>query len=198
MTVAQNDVVEIAARAEFRGVEDVVNVYQFQLTSATPMADGVAMIQLGGHINAMYLNAVAYQTSDFLYRDLTYRNITTGLLMGVTPWPSVVSGTAGATNNPPGIAGVINMATTVARVILRKYIGGLTSTLIDADGTFSASVQAMLLVIGNYLIGGLSSGGDTWEYGHLSPKTLGFEVPASATATDIPGYQRRRKQGRGV
>lgn len=198
MAVNQFDIVEISARAEFGGVEDVVNVYQMQLTTVSPVADSVAITQLAAFIEGLYGPLISSQSTDYLYRDLTFRNLTTSTIMAITPWPSLIAGSGGAVNNPPGIAGVVNMATNVARVVLRKFIGGLVTAALDPDGTFTAVLQAALVTFGNTLINGTSSGGDVWAYGHLSPKTLQFEIPASAVATDVPGYQRRRKQGRGV
>jgi hypothetical protein len=153
---------------------------------------------LSNWIDTSYAGIALWQPTDFTYRDLTFRNVTTGLLMGITPWPVLLTGAGAPVNTPPGIAGVINMATNVARVILRKYIGGILTAALDPDGTFIAAFQAALVTFGNVIINGTSSGGDVWAYGHLSDKTGNFEIPNSATATDIPGYQRRRKQGRGV
>lgn len=198
MAVNQFQIVEIAARCEFTGVEDVTNVYQLQLTSPNPVADSVAILQLSNWIDGLYTGILASQSSDFIYRDLTFRNKTTATIMGITPWPTKTTGSAAIYNNPPGVAAVINMATTASKVILRKFLGGWVQAALDADGTFTTALTAALVTFGNTLINGTASGGDVWAYGHLSPKTGNFEIPVAATATDIPGYQRRRKQGRGV
>jgi hypothetical protein len=126
------------------------------------------------------------------------RNTTQSSVLGVFSWPTISVGVAAAVNMPPGVGGLINMATTIARVVLRKYIAGFVSTAYEADGTLVDSVVAVLLQFGADLLDGLIVGARSYIYGHLSPKTASFEVPVSATVTDIPAYQRRRKQGRGV
>ncbi len=198
MPTNQNDVIEVSARGEFNGIEDVVNVFQFQLTSVGDVTEAVTLTDLSVHLDNIFGNLGASQTDDFVYRDLTFRNITQDLVLGVIPWPTLTVGGSASGNLPPGVAGVINMATNVARVVLRKFIGGLGVGILDANGTFTGSLLTILGSFASDLLATLVVGGNDWEYGFFSPKTLAFEVPVGATITDIPGYQRRRKQGRGV
>lgn len=198
MTVAQFDVIEISARGEFAGVEDTVNVYQFQLQTAAPVADATAITQLAGHLDDIYDNIQPLQTTSYLYRDLSFRNITQDTVLGVVPWPTKVAGASVGKAMPPGVAGLINMATNIARVVLRKYLGGLTDAVLEIDGTFTSVLVAALVQFAADLLALFITGSETWAYGHLSPKTAAFEQPVAGVVTDIPAYQRRRKQGRGV
>lgn len=197
MAVNTNDILEIAARAEFEGVEDVLNVYQYQYTGAPTILDSDAVDDLSNEVDDLYGFIVGNQSADYIYRDITIRNITQLAVLGVIPWPVKVAGTAPVDNLPPGVAGLINMATGIARVVLRKYFGGFVVSTLDTDGRFVSGVVAQFILFGLRLISPVDVLGRTYQYGHFSPKTLQFEVPTSVTATDIPGYQRRRKQGRG-
>lgn len=199
MATNPNDIIEIAARAEFEGVEDVVNVYQFQYQGAAACTDYETILDLSNRLDSLYGGIISHQSNTLVYRDLSFRNLTQGTILGLTPWPTRTVGGAASSNLAPGVAAVINAVTQVSRVILRKYLGGFTVLGLDSNGSFTSGLTAAILTFGSNLIAPYVGGGTrNWQYGYFSPKTSGFEIPTSATVTDIPGYQRRRKQGRGV
>ena len=198
MAVNPQDILEITCRGEFNGVEDVVNVYQYRYTGASVAADADVISDFETEMESLYTPFVPDQMPTYEYRDITIRNLTQSVIMSVGAWPTLTDGTSAGKANPPGIAGLINMATTIVKVVLRKYLGGFAQSIVDDDGTFTTAFTAKLLVFGLQLILGFSVTVRGYDYGHLSPKTTNFEVPTSASVTDIPAYQRRRKQGRGV
>jgi len=198
MTVQVDDLLEVACRCEHEGVEDVVNVYQYQYKGTGAETDAIVLDDLADKLDGLYAGFPGIQSSTFIYRDITVRNLTQSTILGVVPWPILTAGGSSAPNLPPGVAGVINMATNVARVVLRKFLGGFVSSALDNDGTFTPALTGIMLAFGAALIPGFSVLTRVYAYGHLSAKTLNFEIPTSITATDVPGYQRRRKQGRGV
>jgi len=199
MSTNPNDVIEVAARAEFEGVEDTVNVYQFQYTGPAACTDFETILDLSNRLDGLYAPFASAQSTSYLYRDLTFRNITQSTLLGVTPWPARTAGSSASNNLPPGVAVVVNAGTSIARVILRKFIGGFTAAVLDPNGTFTSAITSLVVTFASTLISPYTGGGTrTWQYGYFSPKAAGFVIPTSATVTDIPGYQRRRKQGRGV
>jgi len=197
MAVNSGDIIEVSARGEFDGTEDVVNVYQFKLTSAGPITDTEAVSDLLDLLDDLYVLWVPKQTTNYIYRDVRFANQTQSTLMGTFPWGAVTAGTNVGESLPPGNAAVLNLGTAIPRVILRKFIGGITKALIDADGTWDASIVTAMLNMAAILLAQWTGSYGTWEYGFFSPKTLQWETPVAATATDIVGYQRRRKQGRG-
>ena len=81
--------------------------------------------------------------------------------------------------------------------MLRKFGLTFTEAQNETDGTLGAALltayaaMAALMLVPQVVTNG------TYQYGYLSPVTLGFVIPTAATITTIPGYQRRRKQGRG-
>jgi hypothetical protein len=80
---------------------------------------------------------------------------------------------------------------------MRKYFGVFTEADIDANGTWGTGLVAAMVVVAGFLLAPLVAANGAYEYGYLSPKTSNFEVPTGAVVTDIPAYQRRRRQGRG-
>lgn len=197
MTVNVGDVVEIAVRMEANGVEDIVNVYQFQNNTPAGFVDTIFMDHMADFFDDIYTPLLTGQADTFVYRDMTFRNVTQAVLMGVRTWPVITAGASATAQIPPGVAGLINFPTIIPRVILKKYIGGFVVSLIDGDGSFTTAVTALLLQMAADLLTGPVGVMIGVDYGYLSPKTLNFEVPTGGLGTDIPAYQRRRKQGRG-
>ena len=198
MTVNAGDVLEVAARCEANGVEDVINVFQWINTTGSSLTDAQAVADIRAHLDTIYGALVIGQVDTFIYRDINFRNVTQGIIMGTFPWPTLTAGLSATNQIPPGVALVINFATSVPRVILRKYLGGWPVSVIDNDGTFNAAIMVSAAAWALALTAGIVGPNGTWSYGYLSPKTSNFEIPVSYSVTDIPGYQRRRKQGRGV
>jgi len=188
----------IMAWCEANGVEDVINVFQWINTTGSSLTDAQAVADIRAHLDTIYGALVIGQVDTFIYRDINFRNVTQGIIMGTFPWPTLTAGLSATNQIPPGVALVINFATSVPRVILRKYLGGWPVSVIDNDGTFNAAIMVSAAAWALALTAGIVGPNGTWSYGYLSPKTSNFEIPVSYSVTDIPGYQRRRKQGRGV
>ena len=197
MTTNQNDVIEVSARCEFNGTEDVINVFEWQLTTPGPLTDAATVNDLEAITEDFYTLFLAFQSDSLLYRDLRFRNKTQDTVLGTYPWPTLIDGLVDGTDLPPGNCGVLNFNTTVARVTPRKFLGGLTTISLDTDGSLEATTVAQMALLIEYLLLIQDEAGGDWRYGVLSEKTSQFEFPVSGTATDISGYQRRRKQGRG-
>lgn len=197
MTMNQDDVVEVAARMEFNGTDDVVNVFQFQKVDAIPTVDADGVDDLINILEVFYTLINAVFTTLLLYRDLRVTNVTQSIVLGTFPWPNLVAGLDANDPTPPGVSALINWNTGVARVSPRKYLGVLAEDSVQAQAVWEPGVVAVLALMGANLIGTLSKPNSDWQYGFLSPKTLSFEPVISATVSNIPAYQRRRKQGRG-
>lgn len=197
MSTVQFDIIEAAARMEYDGVDDVINTYQFQLTSALTVSDAQTLIDLLVILEELYTLIVTSQTTFLSYRDIRFTNVTQDLLLGTVGWPTLTVGTGAVDAIPPGVASLANFNTNIPRVTLRKYFGGLDLDNLDQDGTFTAVFGLVMADIQAFLLEAQIQGNDVWRYGYLSPKTGTFVVPVGSSWTDIPAYQRRRKQGRG-
>lgn len=197
MTVATGDVLEVVAKMEFDDTEDVLNIYQFQNAGGVINSDNDAIDDILDILEDIYTPYLGAQGELYTYRAVKIRNITQGTLLGEFPWPSLTAGTNVSDALPPGVALVLNLGTVVARVVLRKYFGGFAEGSNEVDGTWGSALVAFGVATIALLTTEFAETNSTWLYGTLSPKTLGFETPVGGIVTNIPGYQRRRKQGRG-
>jgi hypothetical protein len=197
MTTEQFDVIEAGARLELNGTDDVINVFQFQKQNITPLSDAETVTQILDILEQIYTIFLAAQSLLLLYRDVRVTNKTQSILLGTVAWPNLVDGENVTDLVPPGAAALINFNTVVSRVSPRKYFGGFTIDSLDNNGTWDDPLLTDLVEVVALMLDSFEVGGHTWQYGYLSPKSLGFEIPVGGTLSDVPAYQRRRKQGRG-
>ena len=197
MAVNENDIIEVAARMEWGGAEDVMNIYQFRVGSIVDSDELAIIDDLIDIMEDVYTFLVPFQTNQMTYADIAFKNITQGQVYGTFAWDSLVSGTATQEALPPGVAALINFATFFGRVILKKYFGGLVEGDADLDSTWVTLFLTALANVAQYLLNDRVETAATYSYGYNSIKAGGFVLPVSGVVSEIPAYQRRRKQGRG-
>jgi len=197
MTVDAGDILEVVARQSFGGTEDVVNVFQFELQTPTSLTNTEAQDAMSEIMDDFYNNFASIVSDEVDAVSIRISNLSKAEVYGLFSWPTYAGGTATADPTPPGVCALINFSTGISRVTPRKYIGVLTEGNVEGDGTFSAGVVTNLTTAALQIIGTIAPTYGTWLYGHTSPKTASFQPVISGVVSDIPAYQRRRKQGRG-
>lgn len=198
MTVQSGNVMQMSARLEFDGTEDVMNVFQFRNDEVVGVDDQVMIDALITYLETLYTLINASLVTLMSYRDIRAANISSGEVFGTFPWPTLVNGLNAGAAMAPGVALLANFSTGVSRVTPRKYFGVFPTSTMAADGLFGAGVVAAVASVAAAMIGPLTASGISFTYGYRSPKTVDFEPVVAATVGDVPAYQRRRKQGRGV
>lgn len=197
MATNQFDIFEVTARAEFNAAEDVTNVFQFQYLDAPSITEAVTVTDILNIIEQVYAILDAAMSVLLLFQDIRIANLTQVTLLGVHPWPTL---TGGAEVNPPtapGVALLTNFSTVVPRVGMRKFWGVFTDGNSDPDGTFSAALQGAGASAAALMLLPMTGPVGNYQFGYLSPKTAAFEVPVGSVTSEVPAYQRRRRQGRG-
>ena len=197
MTTNQYDVFEVSARTEFNSVEDVVNVYQFQYQDVGSQADALTIVDILTIIESVYSIINAAMSILQVYRDVRIANKTQGTILGTFGFLTLTAGSNASPPVAPGVCFLVSWNTPVPRVGMRKYYGVMTEANTDADGTWSSGLVAVGTTIGALLASPLGGPTGNYLFGYLSPKTGIFELPTGVLVTDIPAYQRRRRQGRG-
>jgi hypothetical protein len=197
MVVSQDNVLELSARMEFNGTEDVVNVFQFIKTDAGSITDSEAVDDVLDVLEGLYTFIIALYSVLLVFRDVRVFNRTTQELLGVHLWPTLVAGLQAQNATAPGVCAVVNFSTIVPKVSLRKYFGVLTEASVGPAGAFGVGTTSAVALMGAFLLEEHIEAAANWQYGYFSPKTLSFVVPNGSSNDSIPGYQRRRKHGRG-
>lgn len=197
MAINELDVIEVSANLEFNGTEDLVNVYQYQVANILDPSEAAVVDDIIDILEVLYNFLLAGYTTYVTFRDLRFRNVTQGTVLGTYPWKTMSAGLVVGDSQAPGVGGVLNMTTPIPNVILRKYYGPFAAQSTEPDGTYTALKVATLLQVGSHLLVNHLGSAAEYRYGYLSPKIMGFIEPNAAVANDVPGYQRRRKQGRG-
>lgn len=198
MTIQQYDVLQASARMEMVQADDVVNVWQYQYQDVTPIADAQGISDVITILELFYTILVAAQSVLLVYRDIRFKNITQSQVLGTHPWITMTVGGGAADPTPFGCAGVINWTTLKPRIGMRKFMGVYTEANVTTGGVYSAALVASMVTAAGPTLAPQAVGGRNYQFGYQSPKTGLFEVPTSFLVTDIPGYQRRRKPGRGA
>lgn len=180
---------------KFNDTDDVVNAFEFRLDSPGSVTDALVLddiIEIMLALIAILDDAVSILVE---WQRVRVQVRGGGRLLG----EGVLGVSGGATGDPlaPGVAGLVSMGTTIPRVTLRKYFGPFSEASIGSDGRFVSAIVTVLANAGNFLRGSHAQTSGNYTYGYFSPKTSAFETPNSTTATNIPAYQRRRRQGRG-
>lgn len=197
MTVNQNDVLEVSARMEFNGTEDIVGVYQFQKTDAVPTADALVVTDILNIMETIYLVLnTGFQLLQ-LYRDIRIANKTQATVIGTFGWPTLTAGVNTFDATAPGVCALVNFTTPVPKVNPRKYFGVFTEPNMQVDGTWSGGLITLVGSAVAFLVLPIVEVNGNYQYGYDSPKSGLFESAAALVITDVPAYQRRRKQGRG-
>jgi len=197
MPVSQSQVVTVAARAEQNGVEDIVNVFDLQKTDAGTIDNTATLSDIEDWIEGLYLILRVLQLATTVYREIKVYNRSLGTVIGTVSITNPSAGSASGSDLPPGAAGLISFPTEVGKVIGRKYIGGLSTGLLDTDGTMLSFAVTNLVNAGNYMRASYVGTNGSWQYGVWDKNSAILRVPIATIVTDVFAYQRRRKTGRG-
>lgn len=197
MTVSQGDILRAAARLETQDDDDIVNVYQFRLGSAAAMSDQQGVDDIIEFLEAVYIAIIAIIPVLTIFRDITVRNMTTATNYGVFPWDTLTVGQGAGNDYPPGVSLLASFPTGVSRVTTRKYWGNCATPNFTQEGLFTAAAVVDAGDAGAILLAEFLATVGDWVYGYDSPTFMGWIRPTAVALTDVPAYQRRRRQGRG-
>lgn len=197
MPTEQFDIIEAAARAELLDADDLVNTWQFRMLNGPNLDEAATITDIVEVLEIIYTIIAALQQTFITYRDIRITNQTQDILLGTVAWDTVTAGLVTGDLVPPGVASLISLGTNKSRLTLRKYFGGFATASLDQNGTWTTVHTTEIVDVGAILLNIIEATARDWEYGYLSPVTLGWETPVGAVVSDVCAYQRRRKQGRG-
>ena len=197
MAVIQHDILEASARLETQDGDDVIGVYQMRYEGVPPLTDAAGINDVIEFLEAVYGIIQTILPILSVFRDITVRNKTLGVNYGAFAWPFLTVGAQPGNDQPPAVSSMVSFPTGVSRVTLRKYFGNMAVNQLAQPGTWLPTHQAVMSNVAAVLIVPFVATNGTWAYGYHSPVTTLWHAPSTAIITNIPAYQRRRRQGRG-
>lgn len=194
MAVAPLDVIQTIVEMTLFGSK-VLNV--FHLMCIGGGSDPDVMEDIAVDLDDKYALLQPYLINDLSFDGFVFKNITQNYNMGEAPFITLTVGAQSAEPLPPGTAALITLRTPVPKTRGRKFIPGigigsmsgglLTGSLLTEAENFAASM------IGGF-IGDVN--GLVFDYG-VTNAVLDFVEFTEAVVSNVPAYQRRRKQGVG-
>jgi len=197
MAVNDGDILEVTVIHEIAFVGDVVNRYQFEHGCVTPQSDEAVLDNVAELIETIYTIVQSIINIRNVLREVGVFNKTQNRVVGITDAGTYTGGTAADPAIQSGVAPVATFKTNVPKVILRKFLPPLSTSKVGTGGNLTTATQTTVEAYAALLLSPFGINASTFQYGHLSPKTLTFVVPEIAVVSPIQGYQRRRKQGVG-
>lgn len=198
MTVNPNDVVRATAKLIGPDLQQLMNVFFYKYEGTASSTDDTVMTLLAAHIDDIYETVDQIMNEDFVDDEIEFYNVTQDAPMGTKLFDGFQGGTSVTGGMPAGIAALITAATTVKKVLPKKYIPGFNENVVTQDNWLSTALTPMAAFAVAWLtkvtvgvVGELVPG--TWR------RVAEVFVPLiSATAKSIVSYQRRRKPGVGI
>lgn len=197
MSVGQNEVVRVTLLADFGGVDDVQNVFQFSKASTGTITNSAALDELIEALEAIVEIIKLLANAYTIWRGIRVENLTAGTLVGERSFAAPIPGTVAGESNAAQITAPVSFKTDVPRVILRKDVGPVAEGILSNGGAINQDGQDALDDLITFLLANITTTNETWVYGYLSTKAGGFIAPLEGTYTSVPGTQRRRRVGRG-
>lgn len=197
MSVANNDIIRVDVLGDLDTTNQIVNSYQFQVSSTFTLTNADVLTDLATLLRAMYDAVKALTTVLTVWRRIRVQNITSGLLVGEQDFATPVAGGSSGEQGAFQSAGLVSFKTAVPRVVMRKYLP-VSEAATGPDGKLTAAAVALLATMGTTLLNPLVGASTaSYRFGYLSPKTQTFEVPNSRLVSQVIATQRRRRPGVG-
>jgi hypothetical protein len=178
---------------------DIQNTFTVRLYSAGSLTDADAKADLAEWLDDIYTEINTILPTSLDYVDIDFFNITQDAPMGVDFWPTLTTGNGGSAEVvATGVSYVITAFTNVVRAHGRKFFGPPVAGAI-ASGVFNSTAMAALAAAMAVWISPFNGGtsGEPWVPGIWSRTLSLFRVFRDVVVRNVPGYQRRRKQGVG-
>lgn len=188
------DIIQVIVEAAILG-QRILSVYEF--VSTQNILDEDAKEDLRTHLqDTVYPTILPSLADELEMQSLYFKNLTDNLDLGQLAWTGDQPTSTGEPL-PLGVAGLIVAPTALPKTRGRKFIAGVTEGSCNGSLWDSSLVTAMTNFGAAYISAFLgASNDDPWQPG-VSDKNGVFRPFIEALVTNIPAYQRRRKQGVG-
>ena len=162
-----------------------------------------ALTEAQAYVKALYDPLRTYTTGAASFTGIALYNRTQQQDIGEIGWDLTGSPTLGSVDClPTGVAALVTFSTEQAKSRGRKFLAGMTKNALS-NGHWSNPMLGAMVDYADRLMLRVTStpiSGVLWEYVIVSEGVGSFAAldPVAYTATNIPAYQRRRKEGVGI
>ena len=198
MAVTLNDIVRVAFKQEYGGIDDVVNVMQFKVTTVPGLGgDALFLADVGELAGALWAELESNIPTGLKPVDIEVYNLTDDSPVGIASWSGYTGGGSSADAMPLADCLLIIAPTTVKRTQGRIYLSPWSEGS-QADGIWGAGAQilaeAFYSILSTEFVG---SQGYGLTYGVYSRSGGVLNLPTGFRVQPRTAYQLRRKPGRG-
>lgn len=189
-----SEVIKVVVEMALLG-QRVLNVWH--MVSSSPVADLDVLDDAAEFMDSLYTEVIAAMSTGLAFESVIVKNITADTNIGQTAWVGNATGSNAGDPLPPGVAALLTLPTLYPKVRGRKFIPGWCEPE-TTGGLFSNASIASLLDMGLLALTVFTgtASGQNWVFG-VPRSAGGFAIFNDALVTNVPAYQRRRKQGVG-
>jgi hypothetical protein len=198
MATAYQDVLRVTAKLTGADSQAIQNVYQIRFLGLLGASDATTVTDVCDEMEVVYATIKALNPTSTKYVSIEIFNETQNYSLGEHPWPTFVQGNAAVDPSTPGSAYLIQLLTGFVKTYGRKFFGEMAVSYLTGGNVTAGGVTG-LVAVGALLIATWvgSTSGANYEFGVVD-KTSAFRRFVEAVVRDVPAYQRRRRQGRGI
>ncbi len=196
--VNANDELRVTAEMTTVDLGVVQNVYTTKITvpGALPVVDILDRIVI--ILELLYAIVKGWQNTRTKYTNVKFFNITQNIPLATRPWTTITEGELLVDDLAHMTAAMFSLGVDKPKVSGRKFFGGIAESRLDQDGLWTVGQLAELASVSVIMLSDQSSGGTTLQFGIRTGIVPAFIQFVTATSTNIPASQRRRRQGVGI
>lgn len=198
MTVSTGQWVNVTLMGDFDTGDDVQNVFQFGVQGLGSFTDPEVMDDIKELLEAFLAIIDGITTIAMVWNRFRVRHGTSGLIIGELAFDTPIEGLATGDACPPGISPVLVFPTSLPKVRGRKFLPPTNTDLISPNGYYQTEVINAATDAMAFLLTQFDATNASWKYGVEATTYSVFAYPTTGIFRNIPGYQRRRKQGVGA
>lgn len=191
------DVLRIGATWTLENNFEITNVWHAEVSGGNPTTYAGATQDIQDYMEEIYTELLPEMSDDMDTDFLTLSNLTEDTTFGAIAWGNPLAGANVNQVTAPGVCLFTWARTLKPRVQMRKYFGAYGNSSLT-DGEWGAAARADASDAMSIHVLPWQTGAVIELTGVAYNRTLGTFVTGISVATALePGYQRRRRRGRG-
>lgn len=198
MPVALGDFFRLTADLIYKNTDHIQNVFYFRNNNGNPINDAGLQVAAGEVLEDIYASLVSYISEEVDFNQILIYIPTGNQSLPAIGWPTYTAGTATGDVTAPGVCHLAYARTGIGRSIGKKFFGAFSESNMS-DGLWTSAQNTVVNTAAQKTWGtfvtstGLSLTGVVYD--RAAHQGRGAQV---IVTTNVPAYQRRRRQGRGI